>query len=82
MKRIIIDFLISVLRTVSVRTWNGIKYLGYREFLVNYLFADPEKLLNLRNFGKKSLLELKAIRPTIIDYIKESAYTGWLDRLY
>lgn len=34
---IIIDFLISVLRTVSVRTWNGIKYLGYREFLVNYL---------------------------------------------
>lgn len=74
---IIIDFLISVLRTVSVRTWNGIKYLGYREFLVNYLFADPEKLLNLRNFGKKSLIELKAIRPTIIDYIKELYLGGY-----
>lgn len=72
----VIDYLISLLRTISVRTWNGIKYLGYREFLVNYLYADPEKLLNLRNFGKKSLLELKTIRPAIIEYINELYLNG------
>lgn len=66
----VVDYLISLLCTISKRTWNGIKYLGYREFLINYLFADPIKLLNLRNLGKKSLFELEAIKPAIVDYIK------------
>lgn len=66
----VIDFLITLLRTVSIRTWNGIKHLGYRDFLINYLFADSVKLLKLRNFGRKSLFEFEAIKPAIIDYIK------------
>ena len=67
----VIDFLITLLRTVSVRTWNGIKYIGYREFLINYLFADSVKLLKLRNFGRKSLFEFEAIKPAIINFIED-----------
>lgn len=72
----VIDFLISLLSTVSVRTWNGIKLLGYREFLINYLYAEPAKLLCLRNFGKKSLFELETIKPALVDYIKELYLEG------
>ena len=72
----VVDFLISLLRTISIRTWNGIKYLGYREFLINYLFADSVKLLNLRNFGRKSLVEFEAIKPAIVDYIKDLYING------
>lgn len=67
----VIDYLITLLRTVSIRTWNGIKYLGYREFLINYLFADSGKLLKLRNFGRKSQFEFETIKPAIINYIKD-----------
>jgi len=72
----VVDYLISLLRTISIRTWNGIKYLGYREFLINYLFADSVKLLNLRNFGRKSLVEFEAIKPAIVDYIKDLYVNG------
>lgn len=72
----VIDFLISLLRTVSIRTWNGIKTLGYREFLINYLFAEPVKLLNVRNFGRKSVFEYEAIKPALVDYIKELYLNG------
>ena len=73
---VVVDFLISLLRTISIRTWNGIKYLGYREFLINYLFADSVKLLNLRNFGRKSLFEFEVIKPAIVDYIKDLYVNG------
>lgn len=72
----VVDCLISLLRTISIRTWNGIKYLGYREFLINYLFADSVKLLNLRNFGRKSLVEFEEIKPAIVDYIKDLYVNG------
>ena len=72
----VVDYLISLLRTISIRTWNGIKYLGYREFLINYLFADSVKLLNLRNFGRKSLVEYEEIKPSIVDYIKDLYVNG------
>ena len=72
----VVDFLISLLRTISIRTWNGIKYLGYREFLINYLFADSVKLLNLRNFGRKSLFEYEKIKPALIDYVIDLYATG------
>jgi len=72
----VVDFLISLLKTISIRTWNGIKYLGYREFLINYLYADPVKLLSLRNFGRKSLFEFEAIKPAIVDYVKDLYING------
>ena len=35
----------------------------------NYLFAEPVKLHKLRNFGRKSIVDFEAIKPTIIDSI-------------
>lgn len=78
---IIISFLISLFKTISVRTWNGIKYLGYREFLINYLYADPVKMLSIRNFGRKCLLELNTIKPTILDYIKELYFSSYTESI-
>lgn len=72
----VIDFIIPLLEQISIRAWNGIKSLGYREFLVNYLFADSLKLLNLRNFGKKSVADFNVVKPAIIDFIKE-LYNGF-----
>lgn len=72
----VIDFIIPLLKQISIRAWNGIKSLGYREFLVNYLFADSLKLLNLRNFGKKSVADFNVVKPAIIDFIKE-LYNGF-----
>lgn len=75
----VIEFLVSLLKTISIRTWNGIKTLGYREFLVNYLYAEPIKLLNLRNFGRKSLFELEAIRPNIVAFVQDLYLNGDTD---
>lgn len=67
----IIVFLEDLLKYSSIRTWNVIKALGYRDFLVNYLFAEPTKILRARNFGKKSLYDLEQIHSSIVDYIKD-----------
>lgn len=72
----IIDFLISLLSKISIRTGNGIKALGYREFLVNYLYAEPQKMLNIKNFGKKSLYDFEGVKPTLINFIKELYHNG------
>ena len=72
----VIEFLIPQLKSISVRIWNGIKTLGYREFLINYLFAEPMKLLNLRNMGRKSLFDFEKIKPIIIDYVKDYYICG------
>lgn len=53
----------------STRANNRIAYIGTREFCVNYLFADDLKLLNIRNFGKKSVYDIKGIREEVIEYI-------------
>lgn len=72
----VIDYLVSLLKTVSVRTYNSVKALGYREFLVNYVFAEPVKMLKLRNFGRKSAFELGIIKPALVDFIKELYQNG------
>ncbi len=66
----IIDYFKSLLSNVSVRTLNGISALGFRNFLVNYLYADNTKLLNIRNLGKKSLNDFNKIKPKLLEYIQ------------
>lgn len=56
----------------SIRARNCITYIGLREFCVNYLFAEDLKLLNIRNFGKKSVYDLRGIREKVIEYINNS----------
>lgn len=63
------EFLYKTLSKCSIRTLNGIKYLGAREFYVNYLFEDDLKYLNIRNFGKKSLFELNSVKSQIKDFV-------------
>lgn len=72
----VINYLVSLLKTVTVRTYNSVKALGYREFLVNYVFAEPVKMLKIRNFGRKSALDLEIIKPALIDYIKDLYLNG------
>lgn len=67
----VIDYLINLLSNFSIRTLNGVRSIGLRNFLVNYLYADTTKLLNIRNFGKKSLFDFDKIRPKLLDYIKK-----------
>lgn len=64
-------FLHQLLNKLSVRTQNVIRVVGEKEFLLNYLFAEPRKLLKIRNCGRKSLSELEIIKPQLIEYIKE-----------
>lgn len=78
---LVIDYFISLLRHVPIRTWNGIKALGYRKFLINYLFADSIKLLGLRNFGQKSLFDFEKIKSDIIGYIKNLYNNGHKESL-
>lgn len=63
------DFLLSEITECSVRFKNAINSLGVRTFYVNYLFASDAKLFQIRNFGRKCLYELAAIRQNIIEYV-------------
>lgn len=63
------DYLRSESYKLSVRTRNGLKNIGYRNFYINYLFAKASKVLKVRNFGAKSALELDKIRQNIIDFV-------------
>lgn len=63
------EFLFKVLNKCSVRTINGIKYLGAREFYENYLFENEQKCLSIRNFGRKSLFELNSVKSQIVDFV-------------
>lgn len=69
------DYLFNTISSCSVRLCNAIKSLGYRNFLVNYLFADEIKFFQIRNFGRKSLFEFNSIKSQIIDFII-SEYNG------
>lgn len=61
----------SVLISLSVRIQSAIKHIGYRQFYVRYLFSGMEKLLNIRNFGRKSAIEINEVRPDLISFVKE-----------
>lgn len=64
------DYLISHIKCIgNIRISNCIKALGIRAFYVNYLFADNKKLYQIRNLGRKSILELIKIRPLIIEFV-------------
>ena len=65
----IIEYFITLLSKVSIRTYNAIKGIGFRNFLVNYLYADITKLLTIRNFGKKSLYDFNKIKSDLLNYI-------------
>lgn len=72
--QIIENFTAQTIESLGQRTKNCINVLGYRDFLVNYLFARDMKLLNLRNFGKKSIFEIneKNIKDNIKNLVKET----------
>lgn len=63
------DFLFMATSNCSVRLYNAVKAVGYRNFLINYLFADDIKFFQIRNFGRKSLFEFNQIKPQIIDFV-------------
>lgn len=62
-------FLDCQLSKVPVRTKNGIGSIDCQEFYVNYLFADDEKLLRIRNFGRKSVHDFNQIRSVLINHV-------------
>lgn len=69
------DYLFITTSNCSVRLCNAIKSIGYRNFLVNYLFADDTKFFQIKNFGRKSLFEFNSIKSQIINFII-SEYNG------
>lgn len=71
----VIEHLEKLLQQTSIRTQKCIKLVGYRNFLINYLFSNHYKLLRIRNFGKKSMHELDLVRPAIIEFIS-NLYEG------
>ncbi|MDD4533996.1 MAG: sigma factor-like helix-turn-helix DNA-binding protein [Prevotella sp.] len=56
----------------SIRACNCITYIGVREFCINYLFANDLKLLKIRNFGKKSVYDIRGIREEVIEFINNN----------
>ena len=66
----IVTYLKSQIGT-SVRVLNCLKSVGFKNYLVNYLYADSTKLLNIRNLGKKTLLDLEKTKPALFEYIKK-----------
>ena len=63
------DYLVLATSNCSPRLYNAIRSIGDRNFIVNYLFADDAKVFQIRNFGRKSQIELNSIRPNIIKFI-------------
>ena len=65
------DFILSC--AFGRRTENCIRDLGIRNFYVNYLFAEPKKMLHIRKFGRKSYFELQNVLQDIISYVISSS---------
>lgn len=63
------EFLSTTISRCSVRLSNAISRVGYRNFFVNYLFADDQKYLEIQNFGRKSLFDFNKIREEIINFV-------------
>lgn len=63
------NYIKDILTKVPVRTQNSVRYLGYQNFCVNYLFSNESKWLKIRNFGRKSVFDLNKVKSYIINYI-------------
>ena len=66
------DFLNTEMRLCPVRMYNSIRSLGARRFLVNYLFAREQKLLQIPKFGKRSVEDFLKIKNVIVEFVKDS----------
>lgn len=64
--------IVSLLNACPVRVTNGINAIGHRNFLVNYFFAEEIKLSKIRNFGRKSIFDLRPYRASILNLIHQS----------
>lgn len=53
----------------SIRTKNCLTHIGFEDFILNYLFDDDDCLLQIKNFGKKSLQEGRNCKQILIDEI-------------
>lgn len=58
--------------SLPVRLGNSIRFVGYRAFFVNYLFAEDSKLLKLRNFGRKSLQDCNNLRTILREFVSSN----------
>lgn len=68
---------IDTMKNLSVRVVNSISLtIGFRNFLVNYLFASQYKLLQIKNFGRKSVFDFLKIKEEFIDFVKECYNKG------
>ena len=67
--------LVSLLNACPVRVMNGINAIGHRNFLVNYFFAKEIKLSKIRNFGRKSIFDLRPYRVPILNLVRQSYIT-------
>ena len=54
------------LKIVPIRLTNCIEGTGYQNFCVNYLFASEDKLFRIRSLGKKSVVDCREIRESLI----------------
>ena len=68
----IIGFLCNQLECHSVRLTNAIKSIGYRNFLINFLYAEPLKIRNIKNLGIKSFYDIEDIKPSLCEYIRKT----------
>lgn len=63
------DFLSIAISSCPVRLSNAIKYTGYRNFYVNFLFADDIKYFQIRHFGRKSLFDFNLVKQQVINFV-------------
>jgi hypothetical protein len=76
------DLFIKEVQKLPVRAFNVINYIGCKEFYTEYLFADEAKLLNLRNFGRKSFTESKQFILKLREFVTEAYNKKYNDNLY
>lgn len=77
----IFSYFEKVLSSVPVRTYNCVRSIGFRGFLVNYLYANEEKLSKIRNFGPKSMSDFLIIRDQLRSHIAYLCNNGHSEEL-
>ena len=65
------DYLTCILSNYSNRLFNRIRFIGYRNFYVNFLFGEEARLYKIPGFGKKSVHEFQMMKPQIISFVRE-----------
>lgn len=65
------------LKIVPIRLTNCIEGTGYQNFCVNYLFASEDKLFRIRSLGKKSVVDFREIRESLIEFV-----IGYVDECF